>query len=122
VRLALFVSLLGGVGAGARYLIDRLISGRFGRSIPYGTMTVNVLGSLLAGIVVGTTAYEVHSPTTVALLLTGFLGGFTTASTLSLEVVELLDDRRFAKATFVTFGTMLIAIAAAGLGVGIGRL
>jgi fluoride exporter len=110
------------MGAGARYLIDRLISGRFGRSIPFGTMTINVLGSLFAGVVIGTTAYEAHSPTTVALLLTGFLGGFTTASTLSLEIVELLETRRIAKASLVTFGTMLLAIAAAGLGVVIGRL
>jgi fluoride exporter len=122
VRLALFVSLLGGLGAGSRYLLDRLLSGRFGRRLPYGTMAVNVLGSFVAGIVVGATAFEARSPTTNALLLTGFLGGFTTASTLALEIVELLDDRRFARATIATLVTMLLAIAAAALGVGMGRL
>ena len=118
MTLALLVALLGGVGAVMRYLLDHLISSSFGRHLPWGTMIVNVLGALAAGVVVGLSINDALSSRGVALVLTGLLGGFTTASTFSFEVAELLRERRFVAGGSVAVGTM----AAALLGVIIGLL
>ena len=122
MRIPLLVSLLGGIGATCRYLLDRAIGSRFGKSLPWGTMAVNISGSLLAGIVVGATTYETLSPTATALVLTGLLGGFTTASTISYEVAELIGQRRYGGASLVAFGTMILAIGAAFVGLALGSL
>jgi CrcB protein len=122
MSLPLLISLLGGFGACCRYLLDRIIGSRMGKDFPYGTMAVNVLGSFGAGIVVGATAYQTLAPTVVALLLTGFLGGFTTASTISYEVVEMLGQRRLLGASVVALGTMILAIAAGFLGLALGAV
>ena len=116
------VALLGGLGAVARFLIDRLIGASWGRSFPFGTVVINIVGSGLAGIVLGVPAYESTSPTFTLLMLTGFLGGFTTASTLSYEVVELLEERRYMRASFATFGTLILSVGAAALGVALGSM
>jgi CrcB protein len=116
------VALLGGLGAVARFFIDRLISASWGRSFPFGTVVINIVGSGLAGIVLGVTAYESTSPTFTLLMLTGFLGGFTTASTLSYEVVELLEKRNYMRASFATFGTLILSVGAAALGVALGSM
>ena len=114
------VALLGGVGAVCRYLVDRMVSGMWGRSVPLGTMVVNITGSAFAGYFLGSTSYLSHTPTLVALVLTGFLGGYTTASTLSFEIVELLHERRIVSAAVATFGTMILSIGFGTLGLLIG--
>lgn len=116
------VALLGGLGAVTRFLIDRLVGTTWGRSFPFGTVAINILGSGAAGVVLGVTAYESTSPTFTLLMLTGFLGGFTTASTLSYEVVELLEERRYMRASFATFGTLILSVGAAALGVALGSM
>ncbi len=116
------VALLGGLGAVTRFLIDRLIGTTWGRSFPFGTAAINIVGSGVAGVVLGVTAYESTSPTFTLLMLTGFLGGFTTASTLSYEVVELLEERRYMRASFATFGTLILSVGAAALGVALGSM
>jgi len=122
MALALGISALGGFGAVGRYLLDHLISSRFGRRLPLGTMTVNVLGCFLGGILVGASIYAGLGSRSMALLLTGLLGGFTTASTFSFEVAELLRERRFVAGTAVAGGTMLVALLAGACGLGIGSL
>ena len=116
------VALLGGLGAVTRFLIDRLIGTTWGRSFPFGTAAINIFGSGVAGVVLGVTAYESTSPTFTLLMLTGFLGGFTTASTLSYEVVELLEERRYMRASFATCGTLILSVGAAALGVALGSM
>jgi CrcB protein len=120
--LALALAALGGLGAVARYLLDHGIAKRIGRRLPWGTMTINVLGSGLAGILVGASYYANLSTTTKALLLTGLLGGFTTASTFSFEVAELLRERRYLAGMTVAVGTMAAALLAGIIGLGIGSL
>jgi len=118
--MAIEVALLGGVGAALRYLADLGISSRLGRSLPWGTMLVNITGSGLAGVVVGATTYQTVSPTSATLLLVGFLGGFTTASTIAFEVVRLFEQRRPASAVGVCVGTLATAVAAGVAGLAIG--
>jgi CrcB protein len=83
-------------------------------------MLVNVLGSALAGLLLGATTYQTVSPTTSALLLTGFLGGFTTASTLAYEGARLVQTRRYAGALLVLVGTMVVSVLVAIMGLVIG--
>ena len=113
----LLLSLAGAVGALARVLLDAAVTRRFAPGWPLGTATVNVLGSLLLGLLTG---LALHSglPEQVRLALgTGFCGGFTTFSTASLEVVRLVvDARRPAAGAAYAVGGLLASLGAAGLG------
>jgi CrcB protein len=118
--LALGVMLLGGLGAVCRYLSDLGLSAIFGRRVPWGTMCINIFGSGLGGLVIGLTAYQHRSPTVTVLLLSGFLGGFTTASTIAYEAARLAESGRRTAVVGILAGTMFGAIAAGSLGLAIG--
>lgn len=78
-------TLAGGVGAVCRYLAGRTVATRLGTEFPFGTLTVNVVGSFALGLVAG--GADLDRPLAVAVV--GFLGGFTTFSTWMLESVDL---------------------------------
>ena len=82
----LLVLLGGGLGSAARYLVAVWMADRFGPFFPWGTLTVNILGSLLIGLL-ATLADELGSlgPEVRLFLIVGVLGGFTTFSSFSLE-------------------------------------
>jgi len=120
VILALSVAIVGGLGSVARYLTDMAVSAKLGRSLPWGTMVVNITGSGLAGLLLGLTTYQATSPTTSTILLIGFLGGFTTASTIAYEAARLVQQRHLLKALWVIFGTMVVALLAGIAGLAIG--
>lgn len=120
MSLALGVAALGTLGALCRYLADLGISAVLGRRLPWGTMTVNIVGSGLAGIVLGATTYQTLSPTLATLLLVGFLGGFTTASTIAYEAARLITAGRQVAALGIIAGTMLMATFAGVLGLAVG--
>lgn len=119
--LALCVALLGGLGAFFRYGLDHVVAKHFGRSLPFGTMTINIFGSGLGGILVGAALHLGIAQTTETLLLTGLLGGFTTASTFSFEVAELLRRQRYAAGIVVAVGTMAVALFFGLVGVALGE-
>ncbi|MEV4490763.1 fluoride efflux transporter CrcB [Micromonospora coxensis] len=81
----LLVALGAALGAPLRYLVDRAVQARHGATFPRGTLTVNVVGSLLLGVLVAIPA----GPAVTALLGTGFCGAFTTWSTFGYETVRL---------------------------------
>lgn len=85
MKEVIFVALGGGVGSAGRYLIDRAYSTR---EFPVATLTVNLVGSLLLGLLVGWIGDRV-APGVRLALFTGLLGGFTTFSTFALETSEL---------------------------------
>lgn len=114
--LGLGVMLLGGLGALCRYLSDLGLSAIFGRRLPWGTMAVNIIGSGLGGLILGLTAYQHRSPAASVLLLSGFLGGFTTASTIAYEAARLAEARRMLSVFAILAGTMAGAIACGSLG------
>lgn len=98
---AVFVILGAGAGTSARFLVSR--SGRLTRpgpgGLPMPTLLVNLLGSFLLGVIVGIATTPVTGATyMVALAGTGFCGAFTTMSTFSVEVLQLLHTRRWAAA------------------------
>ncbi|WP_248926502.1 fluoride efflux transporter CrcB [Paenibacillus hamazuiensis] len=88
----------GFLGAIARYGLSGFIAKRFPRTIPYGTLTVNVLGSWLLGFMAGHSA----DPRFVLLWGTGFMGAFTTFSTFKLENVNLLRGGRWGASILYT--------------------
>ena len=101
---------LGGV---SRYYLASAIQHRFGATFPWGTLAVNVTGSLLLGFII---RYALATPTVSvevrALLTTGFCGGYTTFSTYSYETATLLEDGQYSRAGVYALGSMVLALAA----------
>ena len=107
------------IGAPLRYLSDRAIQARHDTVFPWGTFAVNVLGSLVLGIITGAVTAGVASPAVQLALGTGLCGALTTYSTFSYETLRLLEDdaRFFAAANIVA--SIVAGLGAAFLGVAI---
>jgi CrcB protein len=114
------VTVAGAVGAPARYLLDRAVQRRVGRTLfPWGTFAVNITGSLLLGLVTGAALYHGFHGAPRAWLATGFCGAYTTFSTLTFETLGLAEagDRTPAVANVVASLLAGTAAAAAGLAI-----
>ena len=108
----LLVALGAAVGAPLRYLTDRALKARFGAAFPWGTLAVNVVGSLVLGFLVG---LPVGSEL-AALLGTGFCGALTTYSTFSHEVLALGRERATGRALGYVAVSVVAGLSAAYLG------
>ncbi len=109
----------GGLGAGARYLVDgAIMRGRRG-IFPVGILVVNVIGSFLLGLLTGIPHL---APAWLAILGTGVLGGFTTFSSVAVETVLLAQRRRRDWARVSLVGTFILCLVAAAVGLTIGGL
>lgn len=86
----LLIILGGGLGSACRYLISLAAGRRLGETFAWGTMTVNLLGCLFIGFLIGLIDKSIISREFRMLLVTGFLGGFTTFSTFSLESTRMI--------------------------------
>ncbi|MEO0440754.1 MAG: fluoride efflux transporter CrcB [Pseudomonadota bacterium] len=92
MNATLLVMAGGALGAGARYNLGRLLLHWAGPGFPYGTLATNLLGGLLMGVLVGVLARDSVTGESWRLLLgVGLLGGFTTFSAFSLEVMNMID-------------------------------
>ncbi|WP_166999023.1 fluoride efflux transporter CrcB [Paramicrobacterium fandaimingii] len=112
----LALALAGGVGAAVRFWLDGVISARLQKPFPFGTAIINVSGSLVLGALTGAAAAFLI-PESVALIVgTGFLGGYTTFSTASVETVRLVQQGRWLAGLAGGVGMLLLAVAAAALG------
>lgn len=116
------LSVAGGLGAVARFLLDAAIKVRIRRRFPIGTMVINITGSFLLGLVTGLAVSHALEPEWRIIIGTGFLGGYTTFSTASFETVRLALERRWGAALVNGLGMMLGAFLAAGLGLWVGGL
>ena len=113
MRLFLLASAGGALGAGARYLVGVLAVSWLGAGFPWGTLFVNVVGSFLMGIVVEGVALRCGgSPELRTFLSTGILGGFTTFSAFSLEVVALAERKLPGLALAYVIASVVLAVAA----------
>ncbi|MCC3653057.1 MULTISPECIES: fluoride efflux transporter CrcB [Streptomyces] len=90
----LLVALGAAVGAPLRYLIDRAVQARHGSVFPWGTVVVNVAGSLLLGLLTGALGAGTGSDQARLLLVTGLCGALTTYSTFSYETLRLAERGR----------------------------
>jgi CrcB protein len=106
------VLLAGGAGAVLRFVVDRTVARRAARSFPFGTLTVNVSGAALLGLL-GSLALNRHA----ALLAdTAFIGSYTTFSTWMLETQRLGEERQVLDAVANVVASIVLGLAAALLG------
>ncbi len=116
--ILLQVALGGAAGAVCRYLSIEAARGVFGLGFPYGTLLVNGLGSLLAGLLAGALIDNALLHERVhAFLMIGFLGGYTTFSAFSLDAWQLIDSGRTGLA--ILYMTLSVALALAFLVLGL---
>lgn len=120
--LTVWIGLAGGAGAVVRFVADGVVRSRLGRAFPYGTLAINIGGSLLLGVFTGFVIYD-NGPvlwTTVGGV--GFCGGFTTFSTASFETVRLIQERRYRLAWGNGLITLALTISAAAAGLWLTRI
>ena len=103
----------GALGSTLRFLTDLLVQSRHASRMPWGTVTVNVVGSFVLGIVA---AHYPSGGTAYALLGTGFCGGLTTFSTFSFENVRLAESGHVRTAILNVTVSLALGFAALCLG------
>jgi CrcB protein len=113
----------GALGALLRFWSSTGVHRLLGQSFPYGTLFVNVLGSLVMGFlyILLTSRMELPAPWR-AFFLVGLLGAFTTFSTFSMDTLQLLEKGLLLRAAVNVIGSVVMCIAAAWVGVLVGRI
>lgn len=123
MALTLFTIAVGGMlGCWARYGMTVLVQTIYGRDFPYATLSINVLGSFLMGFLfIETVERLTISPELRTGVLTGLVGGFTTFSTYSMEILLLVEQGETGKAVLYFVLSSALGFSAAFLGVYIAR-
>jgi len=114
-----------GLGGICRYLLSRAVYSLFATTIfPYGTLVVNTVGALLIGLlsVIFLTRFYYISQHLRALVIIGFLGGFTTFSTFSLETFNLFENHELFLAGLYILLSLCLSLGMTGLGIMLGRM
>jgi CrcB protein len=118
----LLVGAGGFFGAISRYVIDGWVSGLTGGRFPWGTLVINLSGSFVLGLLFALAVERAALPSTSrAPILIGFIGAYTTFSTLTLESWRLVEDGSWALAIGNIGGSMLLGLVAVVAGLTLGR-
>jgi len=118
----LAIALGGALGALARHGLTNLTSALMGAHFPWGTLVVNVLGSLAIGVVfVLLVEKNLFSLVWRSALIVGFLGAMTTFSTFSLQTIHLLQEGRWLAAGGYAMSSLFICLLATSAGIVLGR-
>jgi len=113
----------GALGAGARFLVNVVFAHLLGPHFPWATITVNVVGSFLMGLLVGFSVDLFGGSTLVRTFLgTGILGGFTTFSAFSLDAVEIFERQQPSLAIVYVVASVGLSIAALAAGLALARM
>jgi CrcB protein len=118
----LAVALGGALGSVARFLVVGQMTRWLGAAFPWGTLTVNVVGGLAIGLLAETMALKWSVTQEMRLfLITGILGGFTTFSAFSLEVVTLIDRGELGAALAYVIASVVLSVGAVFAGMALIR-
>lgn len=114
MNMILAIAAGGALGSVSRHFAGKATLAAFGLSFPYGTMLVNIAGSLLMGLCVAAFAHhgEQFSPEMKAFLTVGFLGGFTTFSAFSLDAMALWERGDILPAALYVGLSVVVSFAA----------
>ena len=118
----LVVFLGAGIGGALRHGVNLASVKLFGYGFPYGTLIVNILGSLAMGLLAGYFAYRTGIPQHMRLFLTtGILGGFTTFSAFSLDAALLMERHAYWSAATYVAGSVVLSLLALFVGLSLFR-
>ena len=116
----LLIGCAGAVGALARYLLGHVVGSFAGTKFPYGTLIINVTGSFLIGLLFAFTGRHLLTTALQTILATGFLGGYTTFSTMSWETVQLARGENLRASVVYLGSNVVVGLLAASLGIAAG--
>jgi fluoride exporter len=123
VRTVAGIAVAGALGALARYGLEGFVSRRAPSAFPWGTFLVNVTGAFLLGFVFTVlTEHLAVAPWLRSTVTIGFLGAYTTFSTLSFETYRLLEDGAYGLAAANAVGSLAAGLGAVYVGVVLGRI
>lgn len=121
----LLVFIGGGIGSVLRFLLNKTILGFTGTGFPYGVLLINIIGSFVIGLVAGFIKRDIPITFTpeqiINFVMVGILGGFTTFSAFSLEVVTMINEQRYSTALIYIISSVVLGILAAFTGLILGR-
>jgi len=118
MRTIVAIAIAGSLGALARYGLDGVVSRRFPTAFPWGTFVVNISGAFVLGFLMTLMAEQLTTASWLRSALTiGFLGAYTTFSTLQYETYRLLEDGAVGLAAANVFGSAAAGLLAVYLGV-----
>ena len=117
----LWLAAGGILGVSARYALSTLVSHRTGSGFPWGTLTVNLVGMFLAGIVAALAERWQISPELRLFVFVGLLGGFTTFSAFGLETLALLRNGQYLYACINLAASTIIGLGLVVVGYLLGR-
>ncbi len=121
LQTLVYVALGGAIGASGRYLVSQMAARLLGASFPWGTITVNVVGSLAMGVLAACLMSTKTTSPAVPFLMTGILGGFTTFSAFSLDALMLVERGQMGSAALYVALSVVLSIGAVALGYGLTR-
>jgi CrcB protein len=114
-----WVAIGGALGSVTRFWMNGLVSACVGETFPWGTISINVTGSFIIGILGAITASETagtHRVFLTQFFMIGICGGFTTFSSFSLQTLNLLRDGEWLYAAGNILGSVILCMIAVGLG------
>src|SRR6056297_3208860 len=113
-----FIGIGGFIGAISRYTISEWMGVKFNNIIPYGTLTVNIIGSFILGFLMTYLINKTVVPPLLKMAITtGFLGALTTFSTYTYETIMLLEDKQYFLAGFNIVTNLLLGLLFVFLGI-----
>mgnify|MGYP001066392836 CR=1 FL=1 len=111
--IAISIAVGGAVGAPLRWIIDEYVTRRLSRRFPWGTLAVNLLGSLILGTLAGLAAHRNLGTVATAILEPGLCGALTTFSTFAYQTVEFLESRQGTRAAGNVLANLALGLTVA---------
>jgi CrcB protein len=118
MRTTLAIAVAGALGAASRHLLESFVNRHWGDAFPWGTFVVNVSGSFVLGLLVGFFSHRLGVPLWLQAAATvGFLGAYTTFSTLSLQIYRSTSTGHLAIAFANSLGSLAAGVLAVYAGI-----